>query len=91
MRKKWFIGNLKGKLVLCCSKSISKAEFELGYISRSGITPEVYHKNFVTLPCECGADVCEGWAAIHNTQEMIDLQNELYAPKLPLLKSILIN
>ena len=55
---------------------MNKIQFEKGYIKRSKITPEFYQKHFITLPCQCGADICRGWAAIHNTPEMINLHNE---------------
>ena len=57
---------------------MTKEEFEAEYISRSKITPAFYHKHFVTLPCQCGADVCEGWAAVINKPENIDIHNKLY-------------
>lgn len=60
---------------------MNKRQFEEGYIKRSKITSEFYHKYFVTLPCRCGADVCRGWAAVHNNPEMIKDHKEFYAPK----------
>ena len=55
---------------------MNKTQFERGYIRRSKITPEFYHEHFITLPCQCGVDVCKGWAAIYNTPEMIALHLE---------------
>jgi hypothetical protein len=43
---------------------INKAEFESDFIRRSGITEEVYNQYRITLPCDCGADNCDGWAAV---------------------------
>ncbi len=59
---------------------MTKQEFEAGYIGRSGITQESYDKDTVTLPCACGADNCEGWAAVGNTPRRIRTHMELYAP-----------
>ena len=39
-------------------------QFEKQYIQNSKITEEFYHKYFVTLPCNCEAEQCKGFAAI---------------------------
>lgn len=41
----------------------SKQEFEDVYIERSKINREFYDRYFVTVSCDCGEDVCSGWAA----------------------------
>jgi len=43
---------------------ISYKEFEQNYIERSRISKEEYYKYKITLPCDCGEDGCQGWAAI---------------------------
>ena len=60
---------------------MTKSKFEKGYCRRSNISLKDYRQWFVTLPCVCDYDKCEGWAAIHNTPDMIALHMELYAPK----------
>lgn len=60
---------------------MKKEEFEKGYIERSGITPELYHKYWVTLPCDCGGNGCEGWAAIPNDPISIEDHNRFYNPE----------
>ncbi|PHA03006.1 hypothetical protein COE51_01295 [Bacillus pseudomycoides] len=54
---------------------MTKEEFENGYCQRSGITVEEYNNEFnlITLPCDCGEDGCEGWAAVTNTPRMIEI------------------
>lgn len=57
-------------------------EFEVGYCERSGITREYYRKWFATMTCQCDYESCEGWAAIHNTPDMIKDQQFLYGGEL---------
>ena len=51
-----------------CHK-MTKEKFEDGYISRSKVTKEFYDRHFVTVPCNCGEDVCDGWAVKHHEEE----------------------
>ncbi len=60
---------------------MTKSEFERGYCKRSNISLKDYRCWFVTLPCACDYGECEGWAAIHNTPDMIANHTELYTPK----------
>lgn len=60
---------------------MTKEEFEKGYCERSGITIEFYNKYKVTLPCACGEEDCEGWAAMSNDPELIKWHMQFYAPK----------
>jgi len=60
---------------------MTKEEFEIGYCSRSDISLEFYHKYFVTLPCACDYELCQGWAAVHNDPELIKAHMMFYAPK----------
>jgi len=48
--------------------TVSKEEFEAIYIERSDFTREFYDKHFVTLPCDCGEEMCVGWQCLsrHN-------------------------
>jgi len=48
---------------------MTKEKFEDGYISRSKVTKEFYDRHFVTVPCNCGEDVCDGWAVKHHEEE----------------------
>lgn len=50
---------------------MDKEQFINGYVSRSNITREFYDEHFVALPCFCEDESCDGWASIHNTDEMI--------------------
>jgi hypothetical protein len=58
---------------------MKKKEFEKGYIERSNISKEFYDKNFVTLPCNCGDKLCDGWACVSNNEFEIKTHNDLYA------------
>lgn len=40
----------------------SKQEFEDAYIERSRINREFYDRCFITVSCDCGEDMCIGWA-----------------------------
>lgn len=60
--------------------AITQREFIDGYCSRSGVTLAWFNENYVALPCDCGEQGCNGWAAIHNTPEMVDMHNSLYSP-----------
>ena len=61
--------------------NMTKEEFEIRYIEQSGINKDFYHKNFVTLRCECDYENCKGWACVANFEKTIRIHNELYAPK----------
>jgi len=60
---------------------MTKEEFEKAYCERSNISLEEYRRWFVTMPCECDYDGCEGWAAIRNNPDFIAHQKEFYSPK----------
>ena len=60
---------------------MTKGEFETSYCKGSGITKEEYDKYFVTLPCRCDYEKCQGWACVTNMPKLIKAHNELYAPK----------
>ena len=62
-------------------KHITKGEFEKNYCARSGITKEFYDKYYVTLPCACDYEECEGWAKIRNDPQSIDEHKRFYEPK----------
>jgi hypothetical protein len=57
---------------------MTKEEFENCYISHSKITQKFYDEHFITLPCHCGEDICDGWAAVRNDQDSIDMHNKVY-------------
>ncbi|WP_195618684.1 hypothetical protein [Clostridium paraputrificum] len=54
-------------------QKISKEEFEKRYCKESDLTLEEYHNNFVTLPCSCEYEYCEGWACVENNPLIIKL------------------
>jgi len=45
------------------TNKMSSEEWEARYIKNSGITKEEYDKFLITVPCDCGWDGCNGWAA----------------------------
>ncbi len=59
----------------------TREAFIAEYCARSSITRAFYDEHFVALPCECGEAGCQGWASIHNTPEMIEDHQKLYAPR----------
>lgn len=58
--------------------SITKEEFENRYIEESEISQEFYNDEFITLPCTCDGEDCEGWAAISNNPLSLKGHNYLY-------------
>jgi hypothetical protein len=60
---------------------MTKEEFIKRYISNSGMPREDFAEYFIALPCQCGAQNCDGWAAVFNDRLMIDIHNELYGAK----------
>ena len=60
---------------------MSKEDFEAMYCGRSNITRERYKQWFITLSCACDYKECKGWAAVHNSPDMIKDHLELYAPR----------
>lgn len=57
---------------------VSQEEFRAKYCKETGISIEEYDKYFVTLPCKCDYDQCEGWATIARDEQMIEYHNILY-------------
>lgn len=45
---------------------MTRDEFEEYYCTNSQISRPFYHSNFLTLPCNCGEEGCQGWAAVSN-------------------------
>lgn len=56
-------------------------EFERDYCEQKHITTEEYRRWFVTMPCACDYEGCQGWAAIRNDPYFIADQKEFYSPK----------
>lgn len=48
-----------------------KEEFEAGYCERSGITREYFREHWVSLPCACEQDDCQGWAVVFLQEHML--------------------
>lgn len=59
---------------------MDKQKFIDGYCERSGVTWEWLSKYKTALPCQCGLELCEGWAMVSNDELSIKVHNELYAP-----------
>ena len=57
---------------------MTKEEFEKGYLERSGLSQKFCNEHFVTMECNCGEEICDGWAQIRNNEESIKTQKELY-------------
>lgn len=59
---------------------MTKDEFEKRYCERSEITIDEYHNdyNLITLPCNCGDQSCDGWAAVDNRPIAIKAHKDLY-------------
>lgn len=59
---------------------MTKEEFEKGYCKRSEISIDEYRDdyNLITMPCNCGDDTCEGWAAVDNREISIKAHKDLY-------------
>ncbi len=50
---------------------ITVLEFEKGYIKRGKISRVQYNRWFITMPCVCDAQECEGWAAIEKSPVIV--------------------
>ena len=59
---------------------MTKEEFEQGYCGRSNISREYYKQYFVTLPCACDYERCEGWAKVNNDPNSIKTHKMFYSP-----------
>jgi hypothetical protein len=59
---------------------VTKEQFIQRYAKRSDVTWEYLSQFQVALPCECGNEMCEGWAMVDNNAESIRAHNELYGP-----------
>jgi len=57
---------------------MDKEAFEKEYCENSDMTLEEYRESFVTLPCKCDYEYCQGWACVSNTPLAIKAHNELY-------------
>lgn len=57
---------------------MTKEDFENGYCERSEITLEEYQNYYVTLPCNCGHETCDGWASVKNKPLSIKAHKDLY-------------
>ena len=70
------------------AKKLTKEEFEKRYCKRGKISLALYHKHRVTLPCACGYEDCQGWAAVFNDRSSIEHHMRFYAPLSGAPKSI---
>ena len=55
-----------------------REEFEKQYCKNSDMAIEEYRENFVTLPCKCGEEGCNGWACVCNSPLNIKTHKRLY-------------
>lgn len=60
---------------------MTKDEFEKQYCKNSGMSKEEYDQHSITLPCQCEADDCQGWASVTNKPLFIKIHNELYGSR----------
>jgi len=65
---------------------ISREQFEQEYAYRSGISLKYYRQLWVTLPCECDYEDCQGWSCVPRSFESILTHLDLHAPELPIDK-----
>lgn len=57
---------------------MTKEEFENHYCNNDPIELAKYHKTQITLECNCGQEMCCGWAAVSNNPKSIKAHKELY-------------
>lgn len=50
---------------------MTREEFIVGYVGRSGISRESFDIHLIALPCECGDDSCDGWAAVRKSESSV--------------------
>lgn len=60
---------------------MTKHEFEKQYCEGSNITQEEYDKDFITLPCHCSYEGCQGWTCVVNAPLNIKTHMKLYGAK----------
>ena len=54
-------------------------EFEAAYAARSGMTVAFLHENgLYAEPCDCGEEICEGWAMGRQWEDAI-IEDQLRA------------
>jgi hypothetical protein len=59
---------------------LTAEEFEAAYAARSGVTVEWLHAHGrYAEPCDCGDEVCEGWAMGHQREDAI-VEDALRSP-----------
>lgn len=59
---------------------MTKAQFIDRYVAASDISREEFDEWFVALPCACGDETCEGWAAVSNDPFHIKMHAQMYMP-----------
>lgn len=57
---------------------MTKEEFKENYCTQSSIPLADFDKDMVVLPCHCGDELCNGWAAVSNNALSIKAHNDLY-------------
>lgn len=57
---------------------MNRREFIEYYCYLSCLTVEEFNKTQIALPCECGAPVCCGWAAVSKNEQSVNAHNKLY-------------
>ena len=61
-------------------EGISREEFEQAYARRSGVALEWLLQHRHAVPCDCGDELCEGWAMV--PLEWADWRGRRHAPTL---------
>lgn len=60
---------------------MTKDEFIAVYCARSEMTRDEFVADLVALPCACGYEGCEGWAAVLNEPDIVRNHNRVYGPR----------
>lgn len=57
---------------------MTKEDFIKLYCEKSKITEQELLESQVVLPCNCGDEICKGWAVVGNNELNIKAHKELY-------------
>jgi hypothetical protein len=68
---------------------MSRDEFIDGYMRRSGMEPKrrtadgfrVGDRGLVAVPCDCGDEMCQGWAMVRDDPDEIEEYAAFYGPR----------
>jgi hypothetical protein len=57
---------------------MTKQEFIQSYCQRSSIAPELILKTNIAIPCNCGDEMCDGWAMVSKDDPAIRLIHKIF-------------